>query len=290
MSHDLLTPETRKHSHRVLTCNGFSASLMKAPKLPDDGKLHGLPSGDPIPALRVDEFPGCPSEWTKGEGSYFCVVEPDWGLWYSWTSNNNIAIIPSTQGANPVDGRKSTITMEQYKECPVHNQAFIGNRICEACTESVGIEFSWPYQNYVSSPNTLWWDGWRVKGEVRQFVFTEKEEEIVANVLVGKENVMPAFGFAMFEMKNPPPAPVYRARGLAKSASPHVYNMMSADDDYFLGAESLESFGAEIASTSLDTNTVRAASGPSRRGRRMRSSSATRSLGCGATALASIRS
>jgi hypothetical protein len=56
----------------------------------------------------------------------------------------------------------------------------------------------------VSYPNTLWWDGFRQPdGSVRQFFFTEDEARDIASLVIGKENTVPAFGFAFYEPVKP---------------------------------------------------------------------------------------
>jgi hypothetical protein len=179
-------------------CNGrFSAALMRAPRLVGGG-VHGLPTGSPITTFPVDALPGAPSDWVKGAGSYACPVDMDWGLWFSWTCNDplNTAVVPSVKGMNPITGKKlEDVAIEQYKDkCPVHDKAFKDGLYCEEC------DYRWPPQNYVASPNVLWWDGFRSgDGQVRQFVFSEEERRDIASIMMGKESTVPAFGFAFYE-------------------------------------------------------------------------------------------
>lgn len=188
-------------ARRTMTINGFKAMLMHAPKLADNGSSHGLPTGEPIPVFPVDMLPGCPDEWLREPGSYVCPVDPNWGLWFDWTMNDemNTAVLPTVKGMNPITGQKlEGLTLEEYrKKCPVHDKEFQGDmRFCEECG------YKWPPQSYVCSPNIMWWDGFRqADGTVRQFFFSEDEAKDIASLVIGKKNTVPAFGFAFFQPK-----------------------------------------------------------------------------------------
>ena len=41
-------------ARRTMTVNGFNASLMRAPRLKDNGMAHGLPTGQQMPVFPVD--------------------------------------------------------------------------------------------------------------------------------------------------------------------------------------------------------------------------------------------
>ena len=189
----------KKSYTEIMKCGRFMASLKKAPRLVDNGYAHQLPPGTSIPVYPVDALPGCPEDWVRGPGSYVCPVAPDWGLWFEWTMNDhlNTAILPSVKGMNPITGQKMDgLKLAQFKsKCPVHDVPFKGDdRFCEKCG------FCWPAQDYVSSPNVLWWDGFRQPdGSVRQFFFSEDEGRDVASAVIGEKNTVPAFGFAFFE-------------------------------------------------------------------------------------------
>lgn len=199
--------KVRDQVAHVMKSKGFSARLMSAPKLEDKGFAHGLPPGDPIAVMPVDALPGCPGEWVGGQGSYVCPVDTAWGLWFDWTGNDfmNTSVIASVKGMNPITGQKlESLALEQYEErCPVHGATFEGDeRYCPKC------EYKWPPQNYVCSPNTLWWDGFRqADGTVRQFFFSEDDKRDIASLVIGKQNTVPAFGFAFYEPKERRPAP-----------------------------------------------------------------------------------
>ena len=206
------TQRAPKGHTTVMKVGRFTASLMRAPRLVGEC-IHGLPMGEQVPCYSVDSLPGCPDDWVRGEGSYVCPVSEDWGLWFSFTSNDylNTAVLTSVKGMNPITGQKiGALKLEKYdKTCPVHEVAFQGSeRFCEACG------FKWPAQSYVAPPNISWLDGWRqADGTVRQFFFTEDEDRDVASAVIGEKNTVPAFGFAFFEPKvrrEAPPAPVYR--------------------------------------------------------------------------------
>jgi len=199
-----------------MTVGRFTATLMRAPRLKDDGRVHGLPSGQPVPVYPIDMLPGCPEDWVREAGSYVCPVDVGWGLWFSWTKNDplNTAVLTSVKGMNPITGRKvEGLFLEQYKDmCPVHAQKFEGDqRLCPECG------FKWPPQSYVCNPNTLWWDGFRQPdGTVRQFFFTEDDKRDIASLVIGEHNTVPAFGFAFFEpMERRERAPGAVTRGIS---------------------------------------------------------------------------
>jgi hypothetical protein len=189
---------------------GFQAQLMRAEKLRDIGTPYSLPPGSALPVYTIDALPGCPDDWVRGSGSYVCPVAPNIGLWFDWTMNDshNTAVLPSVKGMNPVTGQKlEGLHLERYtNKCPIHDVDFEGDeRFCPKC------EYRWPPQSYVCAPNTLWWDGFRQPdGTVRQFFFSAEEARDIASLVIGKENTVPAFGFAFYEPKErrqPPPRP-----------------------------------------------------------------------------------
>ena len=177
----------------------FTATLKKAPKLRDTGSPHGLPPGEPVPVYPIESLPGCPDEWVRDPGTFVCPIDI-YALWFDWTANDqsNTAIVASVKGMNPVTGQKmEDINLHRYVEkCPIHSCDFVGDRLCPKC------DYKWPPQNYITSPNTLWWDGFRQPdGTVRQFFFTADEKRDIASLVIGKENTVPAFGFVFYEPK-----------------------------------------------------------------------------------------
>lgn len=201
---------------------GFKAKLMEATLLQDNGRKHGLPPGEPLPVIPLACLPKAPSSWVNSAGSYVCPVNTNCGLWFDWTGNEslNTAVLASVKGMNPVTGQKiDDLTLEQYADkCPLHDCELTHGRFCQEC----GYEL--PPQNYICAPNTLWWDGFRQPdGLVRQFFFTEDEKKDIASLVIGKENTVPAFGFAFWKPKNPrtPPKREYRSKvmGYTKSAN-----------------------------------------------------------------------
>ena len=134
-------------------------------------------------------------------GNFCCFgFLPETGLWFDWTFNSdkNTAIVPTVKGCNPITGLKTSgFHLERYEDkCPKHGCDFIGDRFCEECG------YKWPCQNYVAYPNLLLWDGYRSEdGNVRQFFFTEELMRDVSSALIGRENTVPAFGFAFYTPK-----------------------------------------------------------------------------------------
>jgi len=196
MYYSLDTEAKRVMTWQMKHC-GFSASIMRAKRLPNTGRHH-LPPGSQIPVFPVDALPGCPPEWIRG-GSFVCPVDADWGIWFDWTSNDqrNTAVIPSVKGMNPITGRRMEGPhMESYEEkCPTHGTPFGNGLFCEKCG------YAWPPQNYLTDDSgPLWWDGFRQPdGTVRQFFFTEDEKRDIASLVIGKESTVPAFGFVFYD-------------------------------------------------------------------------------------------
>jgi hypothetical protein len=184
--------------HRVMECNGFFASIMRADKVKNEA--GELPPGMPIPVLPVDYLKDRPDFWVGGIGSYVCPVDDDWALWFNWSMNiNNIAVLTSVKGMNPITGQRiEGLGLEQYKnKCPIHKKEFKHGRFCSDCN------FKWPDQNYVSSPNALYWDGFRsADGKVQQFYFTEDMSKSVPELVIGRDDTVPAFGFCFYTSKN----------------------------------------------------------------------------------------
>lgn len=192
-----------KFSTTTLTVAGFSAKIMEADRLVGD-QVFALPPGRALEAYRVTQFNRCPEHWVKDDGSWIVVVKPNKGLWFDWRNNDqyNTAILPSVKGCNPITGEETRgFGLVEYvgglSACPKHPDEMLNiKRYCTKC----GYEH--PAQNYVSSPNPLWWDGFRADdGTVRQFFFSEDEMRDVASHLIGKENTVPAFGFAFYSKK-----------------------------------------------------------------------------------------
>ena len=185
---------------------GDSLRIMFAPRLEGNG-VHSLPSGRAAEVVHLDSLPGAPSEWTRGRHSYVVPVEVGIGIWFDWrnkvwgTINPNLTCLLSIKGINPVTGQKiESLRLEEYVEnCPVHNAPFAGPyRLCEKCG------YEWPPQNHVCPDNPAWWDGFRQPdGKVRQFFFSDEDARDIASIVIGRENTVPAFGFAFYKPKNP---------------------------------------------------------------------------------------
>lgn len=226
---------------QVMEYKGFKASIMKANRLTGD-YVHGLPPGTPINIFPVDVFKSPLSHWITGPGNYVVPVQSDWGLWFKWTDNDylNTAILPTVKGMNPVTGRRTNgYALERYeKKCPTHGTDFKDGLFCEKCN------YKWPNQNYIAYPNTLWWDGFRTgDGKVRQFFFTEDLAKSIPEKVIGKEDTVPAFGFAFYKPKvfrNPPKTRTSRgisSNGFFKSDSTGFYNYTN---DWFVTADHSE--------------------------------------------------
>ncbi len=187
---------------KEMTYKGFTAQLMEADRLEGDD-IHRLPPGMPLTVYHADEFLKLPDTWMKGSGVFVVPVKPNKGLWFDWRENDelNTAIIPTIKGCSPLTGMQTSgFHLERYEDkCPKHNCNFMGDRFCPECN------YKWQPQNYITHPNTLWWDTF-VSGEDgvgRQFIFSEESIRDIPSHLIGKENTVPAFGFAFFTPKKP---------------------------------------------------------------------------------------
>lgn len=116
-------------------------------------------------------------------------------------NDNNLAILTSIKGMNPLTGRRiNGLGLEQYIEkCPIHDIAFLHDKFCSECN------FKWPDQNYITDPDLYYLDGFRSSdGIVRQFYFTEDMTKSVPELIIGKEDTVPAFGFCFYNLKEKP--------------------------------------------------------------------------------------
>ena len=195
-------------NRKLMKHKGFFARIMEAQRLVGD-HVFGLPPGSALDVYHVDEFNEVPGNWIKGAGSFVVPVRPNKGLWFDWTPNSgiNTAVLPTVKGCNPITGLKTSgYHLERYENnCPKHGCEFHEDRYCKECG------YKWPPQNYVSYPNTLWWDGFRTGDKVRQFFFTEDMIRDVATSLIGKEETVPAFGFAFYNPKEKRDYVTYRS-------------------------------------------------------------------------------
>lgn len=220
-------PEGTPEGVYLMEHAGFEAALMRAERLMGD-HVHALPPGHRVQVYPIAMLPGVPDAWVREAGTYVCPVEPDWGLWFDWTMNDicNTAVVPVVKGMNPVTGlRVEKFGLEQFADkCPKHKVPFTHGRLCEKCG------YEWPPQNYVCHPNTLWWDGFRQSdGSVRQFFFSDEEARDIASAVIGKENTVPAFGFAFHRPKNPQVAPKVEYRGFGGVVGQALYSCDSME-------------------------------------------------------------
>lgn len=197
-----LTQEIRKSMTRQMKIDNFVARLMFAPRLTGN-QVHRLPPGRAAHVIHLDRLPGAPKDWVRSRGSYVVPVDTEIGMWFDWRNGSaediNIAVLPSVKGMNPLTGQKlDALRLEAYtEECPLHKEPFKGGgRLCEKCG------WEWPPQSYVTFDSTLWLDGYRIDGSVRQFFFSEDDKRDIASLVIGKDNTVPAFGFAFFRPKN----------------------------------------------------------------------------------------
>lgn len=182
----------------MMKYKGFYARIMEAERLTGD-HTHGLPPGTPLPVYCSNIFKEYPTNWMVGPGVFVVPVQPNKGLWFDWSMNNsdNTAVLPTVKGCNPITGQQTSgYHLERYdNKCPKHGKEFGPDRFCEECG------YKWPFGNYVAAPNVLWLDTWFNNGHGRQFFFTEDEVRDIATKMIGKDNTVPAFGFAFYRPK-----------------------------------------------------------------------------------------
>lgn len=200
MYRDILGFSITPQMQRVMVADGCYASIMRAEKKSEDSD-RGLPPGLPIPVLPVDCLKERPDNWIGGEGSYVCPVDSDWALWFNWSMNNvsETAVLCSVKGMNPLTGQRlSSYGLQDFrKECPIHNVPFSTGKLCSKCG------FKWPDQNFISSPDPLYIDGYRMPdGNVRQFYFTEEMAKSIPEKVIGKDDTVPAFGFCFYRLND----------------------------------------------------------------------------------------
>jgi hypothetical protein len=181
---------------KVMSYKGYKACIMEAERL-IGGSVFQLPPGNPIDVFYANQFDAYPEDWVK-EGAFVIPVKPEKGLWFDFRGNssNNTAVLMSVKGCNPITGLPlSGFHLEKYEnKCPIHGSDFIGERYCKECG------YKWPNRSYLSQ-SPLWWDGWMSEGVIRQFFFTKNMMRDVATYRIGKENTVPAFGFAFYSPK-----------------------------------------------------------------------------------------
>jgi hypothetical protein len=190
----------QNNTSEIMEYKGYKAKIMEAERLVGD-RVFELPPGRPLAVYHADSFVTYPENWMKGPGVFVVPVQTNKGLWFDWRGNDysNTAVIPTVKGCNPLTGMQTTgFHLERYDtKCPKHGCAFEADRFCPECG------YKWPDRGYVSG-NPMWWDGFRSEdGCIRQFFFTEDMVRDVATHMIGKENTVPAFGFAFYSPKVP---------------------------------------------------------------------------------------
>jgi hypothetical protein len=194
----------------TMNYKGYKARIMEAERIRGNS-VYSLPPGKPLSVYHSDSFKCYPDHWMKGPGVFVIPVKPNKGIWFNFRMNDelNTAVIMTVKGCNPITGlQTSGFHLERYdNKCPKHNCDFQADRFCPECN------YKWPDRNYLSM-SPLWWDGWITNGSVRQFFFTEELMRDIATHMIGKENTVPAFGFAFYSPKEPRVSTVNITRGI----------------------------------------------------------------------------
>lgn len=224
---------------------GFQAQVMEANRLISD-EICGLPPGSPLDVYYSDSFKSYPEYWMKGQGVYVIPVRPNKGIWFNFRMNDelNTAIIMTVKGCNPITGLPTSgFHLEKYEnKCPKHGYDFQGDRYCPEC------DYKWPDRNYLSM-SPLWWDGWFNNGGVRQFFFTEEMMRDIATAMIGKENTVPAFGFAFYSPKERRPETRTETRYLYQYGG--LFDVKYSNDIHYLVPPN-DSFGDSVKSLNIN--------------------------------------
>jgi len=198
---------------------------------------QALAPRQPVQPYRVDEYPGCPSNWPKSEGtlsSWFAPVNTGDMLWMDFNNTMmgtpyDVALIISIQGVNAITGQKTAwVGLEQYTEkCPTHKVAFGHDRYCPKC------KFNWPKQNYLASTGQpqgqLWIDGFRTaEGMIREYVVAEEASKGVANAKIGETRTF-SIGIQVHLSKSQRPVQPTVGRGVTIGDGSPVTDGMSVE-------------------------------------------------------------
>lgn len=199
----------------TMTYKGYSAQVMESERLVGDS-IHSLPPGRALDVHQAETFNVYPENWVK-KGAFVIPVKPNKGLWFNFRMNdeNNTAVLLTVKGCNPITGLQSSgFHLDKYVDkCPKHGCDFVSERFCPECG------YKWPDRSYLSG-TPLWWDGWVADGAIRQFYFTEEMMRDIATHMIGKENTVPAFGFAFYSPKIP--REVYTAMNISTVSSSDI--------------------------------------------------------------------
>ncbi len=190
-----------------LTAEKFSVTVNLPKALTVKWNADGEEVAQPLPPYAPTEgFPLAAltgvEKWDDNDPNtvdYVIPVKVGLGVWLDFRPNadldRHVAIVPSIEGINAVDGKKTTrgISLTKYTDATAEGM---------------------PAQNFLSSSATsasvFWLDGFRFEdGAVRQFVITKRKGESVAQQVIGDERVAATIGIAFFTSKYAKP----RSRG-----------------------------------------------------------------------------
>lgn len=179
--------------------NGFTITLHRTIRLPEDGKSHSLPpSRGQFPMKRIEDYRDrVPEAWRDHGGVFIPMYERE-AMWLGFSGPTS-AVKVATGKVNAVSGGKWTQELQP----------------------PTGVDGKDPEQDYMVGPSPQpWLDGFNIGGgQIRQFVAMQMGKGYtVEGQVTGKEDVG---GIQMLVIPAKPgaiPEPVYRSRGYSLSS------------------------------------------------------------------------
>lgn len=179
--------------------NGFTITLHRTIRLPEDGNSHALPpSRGQFPMKRIEDYRDrVPEAWRDHGGVFIPMYERE-AMWLGFSGPTS-AVKIATGKVNAVSGGKWTQELQP----------------------PTGVDGKDPEQDYMVGPHPQpWLDGFNIGGgQIRQFVAMQMGKGYtVEGQVTGKEDVS---GIQVLVMPPKPgaiPEPVYRSRGYSFSS------------------------------------------------------------------------
>jgi hypothetical protein len=162
----------RLQHNSIVFDNGFTVSLQRTIRLPEDGKTHALPPGmGAFPIRRVEDYKDkVPPAWNQHQGVFIPMFERE-AMWFSFGGSTS-AIKVATGKVNALNGKAWTPELQENSKTPGSDKE--------------------PSQDYMVAPYPQpWLDGFNTgDGVIRQFVAMQLGKGYtVEGQVTGKEDV-----------------------------------------------------------------------------------------------------